>query len=175
MPCRVEDAVHRGDRDGDPMKPLQIRGDPAGSEVIVLAQVEDLADDLARRGSRRTLRRPGPIAQAGVTMLGMSPLPLVERFPGNPEPTAHAGDVSARRPPAVTPSAARLLTGLAPPSSSPLHSRPISLKRRAECVTLVLRFHKDLGAIQTGQQLLSHVIRDRIVGCLARPGYDCPS
>ena len=75
------------------MEPVQIRGDPAGSEVIVLAQVEDLADHLASRRSRRSLRRPRPIAQAGVTVLGVSPLPLVERFPGNPEPPADPRDI----------------------------------------------------------------------------------
>jgi hypothetical protein len=57
-----QDAVHGGGRDDYPMEATQIRRDPAGAEVIVLTQVEDLADDLARGGSRRPLRRPRPIA-----------------------------------------------------------------------------------------------------------------
>jgi hypothetical protein len=73
---------------------MQVHRDPAGSEVIVLAQVEDLADHLTSGRSWRSLRRPRPIAQAGVSVLGMATLPLVERLPGNPEPTARPGDVS---------------------------------------------------------------------------------
>ena len=92
-PVPLQDAMHRGARDLDAMEPVQIRRDPARSEVIVLAQVEDLADHLARRRSRRSLRRPRPIAQAGVAVLGVSPLPLVERLPGNAEPAADAGDI----------------------------------------------------------------------------------
>ena len=34
------------------MKPLQVVGDPSRAEVIVLAQVEDLADHLARGRAR---------------------------------------------------------------------------------------------------------------------------
>ena len=39
-------------------------------------------------------RRARAIAQPGVTVLGVAPLPFVERFPGNPEATAYTGDVS---------------------------------------------------------------------------------
>jgi hypothetical protein len=65
-------------------------------EVIVLAKVENLADHLASRRARRSLGRPWPITQARVAVLGMSPLPLVERFPGNSEPAADAGDILLR-------------------------------------------------------------------------------
>jgi hypothetical protein len=76
------------------MKPRQVRGDPAGSEVIVLAQVEDLADDFTGGGAWRPLRYPLSIAEAGVPVLGVTSLPLVERFPRNPEPATDPGDVS---------------------------------------------------------------------------------
>src|SRR5262245_20339713 len=89
-----QDPMHRGDCNGDAVEPVQIRRDPPCSEVIVLAQVEDLADDLARGRSRRPLRCPRPIAQAGVSVLGVASLPFVKRLPGNPEAPAHAGDVS---------------------------------------------------------------------------------
>ena len=56
--------MHRGRRDRDLVKALQVVGDHARPEVIVLPQVQDLADDLARRGARRPVRRPRPIAQA---------------------------------------------------------------------------------------------------------------
>jgi hypothetical protein len=91
-----QDAVHRGAGDRDPMEAMQVRRDSAWSEVIVLAQIENLADHLPRRGSRRSLRRPWPIAQPGVTVLGVSPLPLVERLPGNSEPAADSGHILLR-------------------------------------------------------------------------------
>jgi hypothetical protein len=46
-----QDAVHRGDRDRDLMEARQVCRDAAGPEVIVLPQVEDLADDLTRHGA----------------------------------------------------------------------------------------------------------------------------
>ena len=75
------------------MESVQVRGDPGRPEVIVLAQIEDLADHLARRGSRRSVRRPRAIAQPGITVFRVSPLPLVERLPGKAEPPADAGDI----------------------------------------------------------------------------------
>ena len=89
--------MHGGDRDCDRMEPIQVRRDPAGAEVIVLAQIEDFADDVARGGPRRTPRYPCPIAQACVAVLGAPPFPLVERLARNPKATAHAGDVSVIR------------------------------------------------------------------------------
>jgi hypothetical protein len=92
-PVPPQDAMHRGARDHNLMESLQVRGDPGRPEVIMLAQMEDLADHLARRGSRRSLWRPRPIAQSGVTVLDVSTLPLVERFPGNAESTAYPRDI----------------------------------------------------------------------------------
>ena len=92
-PMPLQNAMHRGHGDCHLMEPFEVGGDPTGSEVVVLTQVEDLADHLAWRGSRRSLRRPRPIAQAGVTVLGVTPLPLVERLAGNAEPAADARDI----------------------------------------------------------------------------------
>ena len=77
----LEDAMHRGHRDRDVMEPEQIRCDPARSEVIVLAEIENLADYVAGCRSRRPPRRPRPIAQPGVAVLRTPPLPFVEPFP----------------------------------------------------------------------------------------------
>jgi hypothetical protein len=88
-----QDAMHRRGRDLDPMEPVPVRRDPASAEVIVLAQIENFADDVARCGSRRMLRRPRAIAQAGIPVLDVTPLPLVEGLPRNPESTADTGDV----------------------------------------------------------------------------------
>jgi hypothetical protein len=92
-PMSLEDAMHGRASNLDAMESVQIRRDPAWSEVIVLAQVENLADHLACRRSRRSLWPPRPIAQAGVTVLGVSPLPFVERLPRSPEPTANSSDI----------------------------------------------------------------------------------
>jgi hypothetical protein len=54
------------------MEAEQLRSDPRRSEVIVLTQIEDRADYLASRRSGRSLRRPWSIAEAGVTVLGVS-------------------------------------------------------------------------------------------------------
>jgi hypothetical protein len=61
-PMAREDAMHRGPGDLDVMEPAQVRRNPGWSEVIVLAQIEDLADHLASRRARRSLRRPRSIA-----------------------------------------------------------------------------------------------------------------
>ena len=89
----LQDAVHRGARDLEAMKPVQIRGDPGRSEVRMLAQVEDLADDLPSGRSGRALWRPRAIGQTGVTVLGVTPLPLIKRFARDAEPTAHSRDI----------------------------------------------------------------------------------
>jgi hypothetical protein len=89
-----QDAMDGRDGDGNPVEPLQVRRDPAGAEVIVLPQVQDLADHIGGGGPVRMMWRPRPIAQAGVAMLRVPPLPLVERFPGDPEPTADAGNIA---------------------------------------------------------------------------------
>jgi hypothetical protein len=62
------------------VKPFQIIGNLAGAEVVVLPQVENLADHI-RRGRVRTAMGPlRSIAQAGVSVLSEA-FPFVERLP----------------------------------------------------------------------------------------------
>ena len=63
-PVLAQNAMHgrRGDR--QLVKALQVVGDLARAEVVVLPQVQNLADDLRRRGSWRPVRRARPVAQA---------------------------------------------------------------------------------------------------------------
>jgi hypothetical protein len=93
-PVPRQDAMPRRDGDLDLMKAQHVRRDPAGAEVIVLAEIHDLADHIARRRAGRAPRRSRAIAQAGVAVLGLTPLPFVERLARNPESPAHPGDVS---------------------------------------------------------------------------------
>jgi hypothetical protein len=75
------------------MEPVQVGRDPACAEVIVLAEVENLADDLSRGGSRRPLQYTVPITQSGVSVFDVTSLPFVGCFPRDPEPTACSRDV----------------------------------------------------------------------------------
>ncbi len=53
----AEEAVDGRAGDRHLMEPSEIIGDPAGTEVILLAQIQDLADDLRRGRARASLRR----------------------------------------------------------------------------------------------------------------------
>src|SRR5262245_60381981 len=73
---------------GDLMEPPQIVGDPAGAEVILLPQIEDLADDFGRcplghrsaaRGRSRSPAWPRP---------SKAPLPFVVGLARNPKVAA---------------------------------------------------------------------------------------
>src|SRR5687768_7548922 len=94
-PVPREDAVHRGPGDLEPMEPEQIRGNPRRAEMIMLAQVKNLAHHVARRRSGRSLRRSGSIAQASVPVCRAALFPLVERLPGNTPSAANPRDVPA--------------------------------------------------------------------------------
>lgn len=93
MPWPRQDAMYRRDGDRCLMEAVQVRRDLARPEVIVLPQVENLADDLTRGRSRRPQRRARTVAQAGAAVLGVTPLPFVEGLARNPESPAHTGDV----------------------------------------------------------------------------------
>ena len=58
----LQDPMHGGAGDLYEMNPLQIRCNAGWPKVIVLAEVENFADYLARCRSRRTVRRPWSIA-----------------------------------------------------------------------------------------------------------------
>jgi hypothetical protein len=46
-PVPLQNAMHRGTGDQDLMKPMQVRGDSSGTEVILLPQIENLANHVA--------------------------------------------------------------------------------------------------------------------------------
>ena len=95
----AQNAMHGGIGHRHAVKPLQIIGNLARAEVVVLPEVEDLAHDLRRRGPRRAVRRPGAVRQSGITVLVIPLSPLVERLAGNAEmptgPRDIAGTVAA--------------------------------------------------------------------------------
>jgi hypothetical protein len=92
------------------MEPVQIGRDAARTEVILLAQKEDLADYFARRRPWHSPRRPWPVAEAGVTVLCVPPFPFVERLSGNTEAAAD---------PRHIPHGCRLLYDFGPPGHEP--------------------------------------------------------
>jgi hypothetical protein len=49
--------------------------------MVVLPQMQDLADDISRRCVRRAARRPGSIGESGITVFVISLSPFVERLP----------------------------------------------------------------------------------------------
>ena len=137
----AQNAMHRGTRDRQAVKPLQVIGNLARAEVVVLPEVEDLADDLCRRRPRRAVRRPGPVRQSGITVLVIPPSPFVERLSGNPEMPAGARHVAGTSRPPGASSGASWLTAFALISSSGLHSKVFRLRKESWSVTSVLGFH----------------------------------
>jgi Phage integrase family len=60
----VQDAPDAGDADGDVVVAVQVHGDLAGSEVVVLPQMDDLVDDFGSSGVRAGAGPFGAVAQA---------------------------------------------------------------------------------------------------------------
>jgi hypothetical protein len=69
----------------DLVKALQVGSDPVRPEVIVLPQIQDLADYRRRYRSGRVARRSRPISQTGFTMLVKALLPAIESCTRDPE------------------------------------------------------------------------------------------
>jgi hypothetical protein len=61
-PVADQDAVHRGAGDAYAVKATQIVGDLSGPEVIVLAQIQNLGNNLAGRCPRRSERYTRTVA-----------------------------------------------------------------------------------------------------------------
>jgi hypothetical protein len=72
----LEDAPHSGLRDRDVVVAGQVHRDLGGAEVVVLAQVDDLADDLSPGGPGADVGPAGAVAQP-VEAVG-----VVAAFPG---------------------------------------------------------------------------------------------
>src|SRR5689334_10858267 len=77
--------MHRGRCDRHLVKAFQVVGDHARAEVIVLPQIQNLADHLPRGGAGRSVRRARPIVQAGRATRVKAPFPLVKGLSGDPE------------------------------------------------------------------------------------------
>ena len=56
-----QNAVHRRPGDGELVKSLQVVGNLARTEAIVLAEIQNLAHYLRRGSPRRSVRSPGPV------------------------------------------------------------------------------------------------------------------
>ena len=94
-----QDAVHRWTRRRRLLvKALQIVGDLARAEVIVLPEVQDLADDFRRRGASATGAACWVDRQARRAVRVKPPLPPIERLPRNAKMPARAGDVPRHAP-----------------------------------------------------------------------------
>jgi len=93
-PVARQDPMDRGGLDRDLMKACQIGRDAPRAKMIVLSQVQNLADDLRRRRARRDMGRPGAIAQPGLAALVETSFPLVERLARDAEMPTSARDVA---------------------------------------------------------------------------------
>src|SRR5687768_11048419 len=107
----AEEAMDGRTRDRDLMEPPEIGGNPPGSKVILLSEIENLTDHRRRRGARGPLRRSGAIAQAGIAADRLSALPFVVGLSRDAEVAAGV----RHRPVPVR----RVLQDLGPPGHQP--------------------------------------------------------
>src|SRR5438309_7808409 len=73
---------------------LQVHRDLQRAEVVVLTQIDDLADDIGAGGSRAATRPRRAVAQAGITELRVAPLPAVKAGPRDAVVAAGQRDVA---------------------------------------------------------------------------------
>lgn len=74
--------------------PLQIHRDLGRAEVIVLPEIQDLADDLGFGGMWTDERSAGAVAKAVEAELLVTAEPAVVRMPGDAEVAAGHGNVA---------------------------------------------------------------------------------
>src|SRR6188768_1470195 len=79
------------------MESPQVVRDLAGAEVVVLPQIQNLADDLARRGRRGAIRATRPVPQARLALRVESSLPPVIGLARDPEMSTRPGHISGAR------------------------------------------------------------------------------
>ena len=89
----LEDPPDAGIGDGDLVVPLQIHRDLAGSEVVVLPQVDDLPDHLGVGGIRAGPGSPGAALEPVDTLGVEASLPGVEQRTADAVVAAGRGDV----------------------------------------------------------------------------------
>src|SRR5262245_30796660 len=92
-----QDAVHGRDGQRQLVKARQIIGNPPRTEVIVLPEIENLADHLRRDPGRRAMRSRRARPQARLSGGVIAPFPPIEGLPGNPKMASRLGRYSAFR------------------------------------------------------------------------------
>ena len=92
------------------MKSLQVVGNLARAEVIVLAEIHNLAHHLPRGGSGGPMRCSWPVPQACRPVGLVPPFPSVERLAGL-EPATLGFEGRSRRPPLRSPQATAFVNG----------------------------------------------------------------
>ena len=172
-PMPAQNAVHRRARDGEPVPMLQVVGDSAGPEVIVLPGGTRFCLP-PRRGVARGERGRGPraVGQAGRPVFVIPPLPFVEGLSGHAEVPARSCHISrARR---------CSLQDLEPPAADSRlfclgHRvstlRFLGLERRAGRVTSVLGFHTTGGLNLQKSASFARFVRTRRSRVVS---IDCP-
>ena len=128
----AQNAMHGRAGDRQAVKPLQVVGNLARAEVIVLAEVEDLADDVGRRRPRRSMRRCVPVGQSGITIRGAVGATCRTSYGKWRNAGRYAPRSRPRRPPGVA-SGANSSTAVALNSSSGLQSKVFRLRRESGC------------------------------------------
>ena len=134
--------MHGRGGDRELVKALELIGDTACAEVIVLPQIQDLGDHLRWFGPGRTVRPARPVAEPSHAPFGEATSPLVERIAGYsvvPAGTRHRARLT------------RVLRHLEPPMGQADllvlgHGRLVSavllnLEWRARVVTQMLGIH----------------------------------
>ena len=89
----MQNPMDGGPRNGELVKALQVVGDFARPEVVLLPQIQDLADDVWRCGPRAPVGDARTVAQRGVAAVGVPLFPLIESLAGNAEMPAGVGHV----------------------------------------------------------------------------------
>jgi hypothetical protein len=90
----LEDPPHAGVRDGDVVVALEVHRDLGRAEVVGLAQVDDLADDLGAGLVGADPRATGPIPQPVQAQLVEAAPPFVEHLAADAVIAAGQGDVT---------------------------------------------------------------------------------
>src|SRR5215211_134669 len=90
----LEDPPHARVRDGDVVVAGQVHRDLGRPEVVVLAQVDDLADDLGAGLVGADPGSAGPVAQPVQAEFVVAAAPFVERLPADAVVAAGQGDVA---------------------------------------------------------------------------------
>jgi hypothetical protein len=90
----LEDPPHPRARDRDVVAAGQVHRDLRRTEVVVLAQVDDLADHVGVRCQWAAMRSAGSVTEPIDTVLVVAALPRVEALSADPVVAARTSDVA---------------------------------------------------------------------------------